>query len=114
MKLKLTILEKLRSAMSESQRMTVLRERYGNLVNAGCLREDLSDLKCPRCGGPVEVTFHPNLVAFTISCASGELHIWWSYGTQGGNPQDWWKESTGGNWRSENEMVPNNDLQLTK
>jgi hypothetical protein len=83
---------RLRAAVSE------LVERLSAIVlNDGPLKW-IEEARCPWCGGPVRISFHPEGRVFSIACKSDSMDF--SVTRQTPVPPSWWKERVTRNWIS--------------
>ena len=84
----------------DEERFRAINAIVARLVD-GCSEEEFSSLRCPVCTGPLALSVHPRLRAFSVRCSSSTLHFcrheaiatapaWWhSYVTGGWYERPW-------------------------
>ena len=90
------MLKWVRSWLAERQRFRPV-DRLCKRISLGiATEEELRQGKCPMCGGPLEILFHPSGDSFHLFCPSIDMHFGRSRAVR--SPPSWWSGHLADMW----------------
>jgi hypothetical protein len=68
--------------------MAFTHEQIKKLLSTGCSEEVFAEIPCPKCGGRITLTVHPNRRVYFVHCQAASTHL--AMHGENPDPPEWW------------------------